>query len=126
MVEMHVFMDSILSSISSFKSRKYCSTWCVSSVHGQAGERHRSQAELAVGEAAGGRRQDAGVLRGVQSRHRDGTDHRCNTREQRKQSVKQPTRSKYTTLALVFQTRHSDVQQAKSLDLSGTPAISYS
>lgn len=55
-----------------------CSTWCVSSVHGQAGERHWPQAELVVGKATRWRRQNSGILGRVQRRHWDRTHHSCN------------------------------------------------
>ena len=54
----------------------YHCTWCVPSVHSETWERHWPQAELGVSEAAGRWRQDTRILRGVQSRHWDGTDHR--------------------------------------------------
>lgn len=47
----------------------------VSSIDRQSGERHRSQAELVVGETTGRRRQDARILGGIQSWYWDGTDH---------------------------------------------------
>lgn len=61
-------------------NRQCCSTWGVSSVHRQAGERHRPQAELGVGKAARRRRQDSGILGRVQSRHWDGTYHSWKTK----------------------------------------------
>ena len=54
-------------------------TCCVSSINRQGGERNRPQAELVVGEATGGRRQDAGILGGIQSWYWDGTDHSWKT-----------------------------------------------
>lgn len=60
------------------EQQRGCSTWGVSSVHCQAGERHWPQAELGVGKATRRRRQDSGILGRVQRRHWDCTHHSCN------------------------------------------------
>lgn len=47
----------------------------IPSIDRQRGERHRPQAELIVGETAGWRRQDTGILGRIQRWHWDGADH---------------------------------------------------
>lgn len=54
------------------------STWWIWSVHSQVWERHWFQAELVLSEATGRWRQNTRILRGVESRHWDGTHHGWN------------------------------------------------